>query len=267
MGIALTATDTHIHFYDDRYPTAPEASLRPPNAGVDDYANLRRALGLERVVVVQPTTYGLDNRCQLEGIARIGPNARGVVVIDSTVEDSTLWTYAHLGVRGARFHMLPGGAVGWDHLQPVAARLSNFGWHVQLQLNGHELAERREQLLRLPCQLVIDHVGRFMGPVEPDSHAFQALLDLVDAGSFVKLSAPYESALDATHQYEVVGRCVDALVTRAPDRMLWASNWPHPGQTDPPSFGDLARLRDRWLPDPEIRHRVLSSNPATLYDF
>lgn len=267
MGLALSATDTHIHFYNSRYPAAPEASLRPPNATVGEYAEVQKALGLERVVVVQPTTYGLDNRCQLEAMARIGPQARGVVVVDSSVEDSTLWTHAHLGVRGVRFHMLPGGAVGWEHLEPVAARLSDFGWHVQLQLDGHELAGRLDQLLRLPCQLVVDHVGRFMGPVEPDSDAFAALLKLVDAGAYVKLSAPYESALDDTHEYDMVSRCAEVLVDRAPDRMLWASNWPHPGQANPPSNDDIARLRDRWLPTPELQHQVLVANPAALYDF
>lgn len=267
MGAALSATDTHMHFYDDRYPAAPEAALRPPNATVADYRTVQEQLDLQRVVAVQPTTYGLDNRCQLEAMAQIGPDARGVVVVDSTVEDSTLWTYAHLGVRGVRFHMLPGGAVGWEHLDPLAARLTTFGWHVQLQLNGHELVARREHLLRLPCQLVIDHVGRFMGPVEPESKAFEALFALVDAGAFVKLSAPYESAKDDTHEYEVVTRCIDALVRRAPDRLLWASNWPHPGQEKPPSNADLARLRDRWLPTADLAEQVLVTNPAVLYGF
>lgn len=259
--------DTHVHFYDDGYPVAPEATLRPLAAGVDDYAALQTALQLERVVVVQPTTYGLDNQCQLDAMDRIGPAARGVMVVPATVDDTTLQDLTERGVRGARFHMLPGGALGWDHLEPLAARLTSFGWHVQLQLDGHQLGARREQLLRLPCPLVIDHVGRFMGPVEPDSTAFSALLDLVDAGAHVKLSAPYESALDPNHKYEVIGRCVEALVARAPDRLLWASNWPHPGQTDPPSFLDLGRLRDQWLPDAATKRQVLVTNPAELYNF
>lgn len=259
--------DTHMHFYDDGYPVAPDATLRPPAASVDDYAAVQEALGLERVVVVQPTTYGLDNQCQLDAMASIGPAARGVMVVNADVDDDTLRSHTERGVRGARFHMLPGGAVGWDQLEPVAARLSAFGWHIQLQLDGHELAGRREQLLQLPCPLVIDHVGRFMGPVEPDTAAFSALLDLVDAGAHVKLSAPYESSLDPMHEYEVVSRCVDALVARAPDRLLWASNWPHPGQTAPPSNTDLARLRDRWLHDPAVREQVLVTNPAALYDY
>lgn len=259
--------DTHMHFYADGYPVAPEATLQPPSVSVDDYAVVQNELGLERVVVVQPTTYGLDNQCQLDAMARIGSAARGVMVIAADIDDHTLRTYTELGVRGARFHMLPGGAIGWDHLEPLAARLGQFGWHIQLQLDGHELASRRDQLLGLPCPLVIDHVGRFMGPVEPDSPAFAPLLDLIDAGAHVKLSAPYESSPDPSHEYEVVGRCVDALVARAPDRLLWASNWPHPGQTDPPSTTDLARLRDRWLPDATIRYQVLVTNPAKLYDY
>lgn len=260
--------DTHMHFYDQRYPAAPEAVLLPPDATVADYLLIQEALGLERVVVVQPTTYGLDNRCQLDAVAELGSIARAVVVIDAAgASEETLGHLTDRGVRGARFHMLPGGAIGWDQLVPVAAAIAPFGWHIQLQLDGHELIGRREELLSLPCGLVIDHVGRFMPPVEPDSPAFAALLDLVDAGAHVKLSAPYESALDPDHRYDMVSACAEALVRRAPDRMLWASNWPHPGQTDAPTVADLARLRDRWLPNESLRRQVLVDNPAALYDF
>jgi len=163
--------------------------------------------------------------------------------------------------------MLPGGAVGWEHLEPVAKRIASFGWHIQLQLNGHELIDRQEQLLGLPCPLVIDHVGRFMGPVEPDSDGFTALVRLVDAGAHVKLSAPYESAPDPTHSYDVVSRCIGRLVAHAPDRLLWATNWPHPGQADPPSNEALRVLRESWLPSAPVREQVLTTNAALLYDF
>lgn len=260
--------DTHMHFYDQRYPVAPEAVLRPPDATLADYRLVQDELDLERVVVVQPTTYGLDNRCQLDAAAELGPTARTVVVIDGAgATDERLRELTERGVRGARFHMLPGGAIGWDQLEPVAAAIAPFGWHVQLQLDGHQLAARRDQLLALPCGLVIDHVGRFMPPAAPDSPAFGALLDLVDAGAHVKLSAPYESAPDPDHRYDTVSACVAALIERAPDRLLWASNWPHPGQTDPPSLADLRWLRDRWLPTEPLRRQVLIDNPAALYDF
>lgn len=260
--------DTHVHVYDGRYPAAAGAVLHPPDAGIDQYGSVQDALGLGRVVVVQPTTYGLDNRCQLQAVEALGDDARAVVVVDASgATPGNLGRLTEQGARGARFHMLPGGALGWEHLEPVADAIAPFGWHVQLQLNGHELAARREQLLALPCGLVIDHVGRFMPPVEPASDAFAALLALVDAGAHVKLSAPYESAVDPSHEYRAVGVCIDALVAHAPDRMLWATNWPHPGQTDPPTVDDLARLRDRWLPTEALRRTVLVENPAALYGF
>ena len=259
--------DTHMHFYDERYPMSPGAVLRPPDATVADYRRVQAALGMERVVVVQPTTYGLDNSCQLDAIETLGDSARGVVVIDSSITDSELRTLTDAGVRGARFHMLPGGAVGWDQLVPVAARIAAFGWHIQLQLDGHELIDRLDELRALPCPLVVDHVGRFMPPTTPDSSAFAALVQLVDDGAHVKLSAPYESALDPTHAYDEVSACVEALVVQAPDQMLWATNWPHPGQTDPPSLEQIAALRDRWLPTEALRQQVLVDNPARLYGF
>ncbi len=40
-----------------------------------------------------------------------------------------------------------------------------------------------------------------------------------------------------------------ALVKAAPERMLWASNWPHPGQKNPPDEADLMDLLLNWVDD------------------
>ncbi len=262
-----SACDTHIHFYDHRHPVAHGAVIRPCDATPDDYRSVQTALGTERVVVVQPTTYGLDNSCQLEAMATFGVAARGVMTIGADVPPGDLAQLTDLGVRGARFHMLPGGAVPWEMLEAVAADIAPFGWHIQLQLNGRELPGRLDRLLRLPVGLVVDHVGRFMPTVDPDSPEFAALLTLVDHGATVKLSAPYESSDVGPPRFDDVTRLVDVLVSRAPDRLVWASNWPHPGQSTPPTAAELVALRDRWLPTDELRRRVLVDNPAALYDF
>jgi D-galactarolactone isomerase len=83
----------------------------------------------------------------------------------------------------------------------------------------------------------------------------------------VKLSAPYESALDPSHEYSSVSRLAAALVEHAPDRMLWATNWPHPGQACPPSLPDLRRLAFEWMPNDAARQRILVDNPSALYGF
>lgn len=259
--------DSHMHFYDHTYAVAPAAVLRPPDASPADYRNLQQELGLGRVVVVQPTTYGLDNSCQLAAMASFGDAARGVMVVDHGTPAAELVRLSELGVRGARFHMLSGGAVQWESLLDVARNIAPFGWHIQLQLNGRELTDHIDLLHHLPCRLVVDHVGRFTPPVPEDDSNFKALLALVEDGAMVKLSAPYESSSSGPPNYPDVVPLIDALTKRAPDRLLWATNWPHPGQADPPTAAELLRLRDRWLPTHKLRQQVLVTNPAELYDF
>lgn len=262
------SVDTHIHFYDDRFPSAPEAVLHPPNATVDDYRNTQRELGTSRAVVVQPTTYGLDNSCQLAAMERLGGDARGVMVVDASTSDVELERLSAAGVCGARFHLLPGGAVAEDELVPVASRIAEHGWHIQLQLNGRELDGRLHELQTLPCELVVDHVGRFMPPVDKWDASFHALRTLVASGRcWVKLSAPYESSVLDPPTYDDVAALARVLVEDAPERMLWASNWPHPGQEDPPSPGALTDLITEWSGGSANLRRVLVDNPSELYGF
>jgi D-galactarolactone isomerase len=262
------ACDTHVHGYDARFPAASTALLHPPDAGPGEYDELRATLGLQRVVVVQPTTYGFDNSCQLEFAAHYGDDARLVVVVGDRTSPSELRRLDAAGARGARFHMLPGGAVGWEALPATTDRIAELGWHVQLQINGRLLTEYLDTLLALPTPLVVDHVGRFIPPVAVDDPAFAALLALLDTGRcWVKLSAPYESTHDGAPHYPTVTNLVGELVRRFPERMLWASNWPHPGQPDPPTPDELRLLAAAWLPTDELRLRVLVDNPAELYGF
>jgi len=260
--------DTHMHFYNDAYPSAPTALFTPPNAWVDEYREIQRRLHLQRVVVVQSTTYGTDNSCLLEAMKAFGADARGVVIPDPAISEEELEEMTEAGVCGARFHMLPGGPLDWDVFEETAARVNNFGWHIQLQMNGREFGERQELLKRLPCDLVIDHVGRFMDPVTVDDPAFKVLLDFLEAGRcWVKLSAPYESSKAGPPDWSDVAVEASALVAAAPERMLWASNWPHPGQENPPDEADLLDLLLNWVDDPAIRTRILRDNPARLYRF
>lgn len=265
------ACDTHMHFYDSRYPTAPTALFTPPNASVADYRKMQVRLGLERVVIAQPTTYGKDNSCTLDAIAEIGDGARGVAVVGVDVGDAELERLTEAGIRGVRFHMLPGGALPWESVERIAARVEEVGWHVQLQLDGRLLPEREALIKRFPGTLVIDHIGKFLEPVPVDDAAFRVLLGLVENGrAWVKLSAPYETSKVGRPLYGDVGGLAKALVRTAPDRMLWASNWPHPSKVpyDPmPDDAELLDLLLDWTPDDATRRKILADNPAKLYGF
>ena len=70
------ACDSHHHIYDPRFAFNPTAVLKPPYATVSDYRALQKRLGTSRNVMVQPSTYGTDNRCLLDVLAQMGENAR-----------------------------------------------------------------------------------------------------------------------------------------------------------------------------------------------
>ena len=266
------ATDTHMHIYapEGGYPIAPTAVGVLPRGDVDEYRQKQVQLGLSRTVIVQPTHYGSDNRCTLAAMQALGSAvARGVAVIEPDIEDAELERLTSLGIRGVRFQMVPGGMTPWEDTDRLAARAAEHGWHAQLQLDGRALPDRVEQISRWPGGVVIDHIGRFFEPVTVDDPAFKALLGLLDGGRcWVKLSAPYIHSHTGPPLFEDVGALAKALIAAAPERMLWASNWPHPThQEDPPDDGMLLDLLLDWAPDDGLRHQILVDAPAALYGF
>ena len=263
--------DTHMHFYGAMYPKHPDGPPPPPDATVEHYRHVMQRLGIARVVVVQPNAYGDDNRCTMDAVARLGPAvARAVVVVKPEVGDAELERLDAAGARGVRIMCLPGGHLKWEVMDRVIARVRPFGWHPIVQFDGREMVEREAQLKAIEVPYVIDHVGKFLEPVATDHAAFKALLRLVERGNcYVKLSAVYETSKAGRPHYWDVGALAKALVAAAPERMLWASNWPHPGQTGA-SYPDDATMLDlllEWAPREADRHKILVDNPARLYGF
>ncbi|PSC06490.1 amidohydrolase [Alsobacter soli] len=263
------ACDCHIHIYDAAYPAA--ATTPTPGfawATADAYRALQARLGLTRAVVVQPTAYGFDNRCTVAAIQALGQETtRGVAVVGADVDHAELRRLTEAGIRGARFQMLPGGVVPWDDLEPVAAKIADHGWHIQLQMDGRLLPEREAMLRGLPCPLVIDHVGKFLEPPGLDHAGVACLLRLLEAGTtWLKLSGPYEVSRAGPPGYDDVAAIARACVKAAPERMLWASNWPHVSVKQPPDDADLLDLLAEWAPAPAIE-QILVRNPAAVYSF
>jgi D-galactarolactone isomerase len=263
------ACDTHMHFYDEKAAVAP-GTFMPGHFAVEDYRAMQKRLGLERVIVVQPNAYADDNRVTLDAMRKFGKNAKGVAVVKRAVKDAELERLTKGGICAIRIMTLHGGTLGLDVMDELMARVHPFGWHANIQLDGRELPKVEAQIKRLPGKFVIDHTGKFLEPVQTSSEEFKSLLRLVDSGRcWVKLSAPYETSKTGAPKYEDVSRLARALVKHAPERMLWASNWPHPSarKPAPPDDGDLLDLLLDWAPDDKARKKILSDNPAELYGF
>lgn len=264
------ATDCHIHIYGPRseYPLAPTAPYPPPLATAAHYRDVMANLGLERVVVVQPGAYGTDNRCTMDAVAALGASARAVVLITPETSRAEIRRLHDLGARGARFFMMRGTVVTWDMLAPVAHAIADLGWHIQLQFDGRELPQHEAAILALPCTTVIDHVGKFMEPVQPTDPAAKVLIRLLKTGRvWVKASAPYETSRTGPPLYDDVGSIARLLIRTAPDRIVWASNWPHGGRDVKPDDAELLDLLTVWTSSESERARILVDNAAQLYDY
>jgi D-galactarolactone isomerase len=262
------ACDCHMHVFDARFPLAVTPASPPPVAPSSDYLRLRRALGLQRVVVVQPMGYRLANECTLDGMKAFGPGTRGVVIVPPEVSDAELRRLHDAGVRGVRYFLLPGGVLPVESMPAMAARIAPLGWNINLQLDGRELPRFESMLAKLACRLVIDHNGKFLEPVPPAHEGVRALVRLLERGNtYVKLSAPYETSRMGPPRYEDVGALARTYVAARPDRCLWATNWPHPWVKVVPSSAAMLDLLLGWAPDEETRRRILVDNPAVLYGF
>jgi len=60
---------------------------------------------------------------------------------------------------------------------------------------------------------------------------------------------------------------VQRMVEVSSDRLVWATDWPHPTAAWIPDDGDLVDMLGQWVPDEDARRRILIDNPARLYDF
>ena len=262
------ACDTHMHFYDARVPTAPTAAGTQPDATPEEYRAVRRRLGLQRVVVVQPSAYGADNRATMEGVAAFGRDARAVVVVARDAPSSELLRLADAGAVGLRFFLFAGRYYDWPDLERMARRAADHGWHLQLQFDGRAIPDYLARLLALPCEIVVDHNARFVEPVATDHPSFLALLRLLDSGRcWVKCSAMYDTSRLGPPLYRDVAPIARAIIRHAPDRVVWASNWPHPNNFPKPDDAMLLDTLLDYAEDEATRHRILVDNPARLYRF
>jgi predicted TIM-barrel fold metal-dependent hydrolase len=265
------ATDCHMHIYDPaRFPMPPSRRVAPTHAAVPEYRLLQRRIGTTRVVIVQPRNYATDNRVTVDAIARLGPNARGVAVLHPTVSDAELKRLQGAGIRGIRFSLGdPATAVVTpDMIEPLAKRVADLGWHVQINVEGEQIVALAEVFRRLPTPMVFDHLAHPTLPagIEHASHAI--VRRLIDRGrTWVKLSGAYSNSTIGP-PYPEATKIAQAFVRAAPERLVWGSDWPHPGVlTNKPNDALLFDLLMEWAPNVMTRNRILVQNPETLYGF
>ena len=269
MKVPKLATDCHCHIYDSRYPVDPGAVLRPDDATVADYRLFQKRIGTSRCVIVQPSTYGVDNRLLLESLRMFGPAAaRGVAVVNISVKDEELKRMQAAGVIGIRFNLVQAGATTLDMVEPLSKRIAPFGWHIQVNATADQIAAAGNLWMRLPCPVVFDHLGHIPEPQGAGHPVFAIICELLEKRkAWVKVSGFYLDSKIGPPTYADSVKVAIAYAKRAPERLVWGSDWPHPTEKEKPNDAILLDLLAECVPDEAMRNRILVDNAAKLYSF
>ena len=232
-----------------------------------------RSIGCSRGVLVQPSVYGTDNTAVAEALGTTAATQtfelRAVAVVDPTITDRELERLHALGFRGVRINLgstTPGLTLA--DAPRLAARIKPLGWHLQFYADFRANPALESELAQFDIDIVIDHFGRIRTSEGLEAPAFQAVLRLLRRDHcWAKLMGPYFVS-DATPGYADLTSFAQAMIAAAPDRVLWGTDWPHPGAgAKMPNDGDLADLLLDWAPGEAARQRMLVDNPARLYGF
>ena len=264
------ACDCHLHIIDPRrFPFAESAGRE--SASVEEQRALHHALHIDRVVLIQSGSYGADNRCLLDALQRLGSTrARGVVVVTDKTSDAQLDEWDRAGIRGTRLSGGQGISASADdrrRLQAAIERLAGRTWHVNTAVQFAALEGLQDLLMASPIPVVIDHFAAAQASRGIQQPGFDVLLNLVRSGKiYLKLSRAHNISTQAP-DYSDVAPLARALVAANPQRMLWATDWPH---VNGPKGVDDGRMFNQfavWVSDPAQRKTILTDNPARLYGF
>jgi len=276
--------DAHVHVIGepDRFPMSSEREYTPPPVTADELRKQMQFLNIDRVVIITPEVYSINNSATLAAIEHIGQDrARGVAWVAKDTPSETLSSMRSRGIAGIRISLLPGimssPASSSKYLEDNFDLAMKYDWHIEIATPPEVIASVLPKLSDSPVPLVIDTFGWVQGGVEESG--FDAVLSLVKSGrAYVKLSEPYRLS-KTKPDYPDLAPVVKALVTANADRVLWGSGWPfvsgpQPGRKKeeiipdlPMDAGHLLNLFAAWVPDAQLRQKILVDNPAKLYRF
>ena len=267
------ACDAHCHVFGPGalFPYAPNRSYTPPDASKADLKALHDHLGIERCVIVQASCHGTDNSAMVDAIRTSNGRYKGVGMVDDDVTDEELADLNAGGVLAARFNFVRhlGGPPDLDVFHSVIPRIAELGWHVVLHLDDRDIVDYEDMFAKLPLPIVIDHMGRVDPSQGLDAAPMQTLLKFMEYDNvWVKVSGS-ERISRTGSPYDDAAAIARALVEKAPDRVLWGTDWPHPnmkpGQV--PDDGELVDIIPKFAVDEELRQKLLVDNPNRLYGF
>ncbi len=268
------ACDCHFHVFGDpaRFPLAANVRSFMPEASVEAMLKLHAALGIERGVIVGTTANGTDYGMLMDALHRAGPNYRASAhhTVFDEQPDAYLQRMHDAGIRGVRFNFLK--MLGYmptpDQLTRSFAKARELGWYLKVQPDYHEPLESLALFEHLDMPVIVDHLARASVDEGQDGPIARKMTELLKRGNFWLLLSNGYKISKAGPPWDDVVPILRGFIDAAPDRMLWATDWPHTlHETPPPNDGALFNFFVHATANDAERKRILVDNPAALYGF
>lgn len=246
-----------------RFPLHSSATYTPTPHTLSDarkfYAQSSGlGIAVPRCVLTQVSIYGNDNSALLSGLDELGGNGRGVVQFDpNVVSVDELKGWWERGARGVRLNLVSVGRnMGEDELRrTLQGYVDALGrcevgegrrWVVEMYLpltmvslfravlpsiqGGEKVRWCLDHFAGLKFK---DHAPSFQGGEDVYSiPGIRELVELLTASGpevYVKISAQYrvDGEYPAPEALSRIGAVAKELITKAEDRVMYASDWPH----------------------------------------
>ncbi len=270
--------DAHVHVWTPdttRYPLAPgwnREQMRPASFTPWQLLAHARAVGVDRVVLIQMSFYGFDNSYMLDTIRRFPGTFSGVAVIDEHQQPAaTMRRLLSQGVRGFRVHPGRRNLQQWidsPGMHAMWRTAAETGQAICALVNPEALPLLDRMCQRYPdTTLVVDHFGRIGIDGQIREADLKNLCRLArHKHSYVKVSAYYalgRKKAPYTDLLPMIRRVYEAF---GPQRLMWASDCPFQvqnGHTYPDSIR-LIQEHAHFLSDAD-RQWILRRTAQRVY--
>ncbi len=263
--------DCHFHVFGPsaRYPYSEGRSYTPADASLGDFFSLLNENDIGRAVIIQPSVYNFDNSATIEALKAKPEELRAIVVIEDTHDFKELEKWNEYGVRGVRVNLLFNSGINSSHVRKLAKLIKPLGWHVQLLIDVSSYDDLYEEFKDIEVDIVFDHMGHFDITKGVNQKGFQDMLRLLKENkAWVKLSGAYRVTKEAYAPYKDVLPFAQEIINANEDRIVWASDWPHPSISVPiPSYNELSSLVGSYTNKENIVKKIMEDNPEKLYKF
>jgi predicted TIM-barrel fold metal-dependent hydrolase len=266
--------DSHFHIFGppDRFPYAESRRYTPPTAPIEHWLRMSTAIGIERGFVVTPSVHDLDPAVTLDAIARSDGRIKGMVRANAGMTRDDIKHLHNSGIRGLRFPFakVVRRAFDADAFHANIAIIEPSSWVAEFQIDGDSLEVHADLIGNVPLPTVIDEFAGIDPGKGLDQPAFRTLLDLLGKPNMhLKLICP-DRHLALGGRYEDFVAMARAIIAKAPDRIIWGTDWPHSyvfEVNQMPNDGDLIDMLADFAPDDAVRKNILVDNPKRLFDF